>query len=590
MTQSLQQSSLAINGKRMYPYVRPYLGRAILALLLCIPIGSLDAVIAWSLKPYMDMVLLEKSVGDSHSYWIPLSIVLFTVFHGVLNYSAQYLNVWVGTRITNDLKLALYKKLLTFETAYFDRSNSGDVIYRYNNDADQASAGLLANLKTFISRTFSSISLIAVLLHTSWQLAIVAILVLACTFYPMSRMRELIKKVMDQSVISGGQTIAAYNDTFGGNKTIMAYNAQPIQMRKFEAILSTLFRLSIKMTQRSSWLSPLMHIMSSLGVAGTIWYGSHLILSGQLTPGGFVAFISALLMLYTPIKNIGNNYMSVQFSFMAIERVFDLLDASPTIKDSPEAVPLEHIRHGIEFQHVDFSYVDGVPVLKNINLDIKVGQSIALVGNSGGGKSTIANLLPRFYDVSAGSIRIDGKDIRDYTLNSLREQMAVVFQDNFLFAGTIRENVQIGKPDATDEEIMQALDMAFLSDFVNELQDGLSTYIGERGILLSGGQKQRLAIARAFIKNAPVIILDEATSALDNKAEAIVQKAIDNLMKNRTVIVIAHRLSTIKNADKILVINQGEIAESGSHDELVTIEGGAYRALYDAQFKSKEAA
>ena len=587
MLEKLRNSPFYLNYKRMWPYVKPYWFRALLAMWLCIPIGSLDAVIALSLKPYMDMVLIEKSVGTS-AWYAPLFIIGFTIGQGALTYLATYLNVWVGSHVTNDLKMSLYSKLLTFETSFFDRQNSGDIVFRFNNDADLACSGLLSNLRLFLSRLFSSLSLIGVLFYNSWQLSLIAMIVLGCTFYPMTRVRNMIKTIMKQTVASGSQTITAYNETFSGNRTIMAYNYQPQQKEKFGKILTSLFRLNIKMTQRSSWLSPVMHITASFGIAATIGYGSHLILTNQLTPGGFVSFISALLMLYTPIKNLGNNFNSVQFSFMAIERVFEILDTPPAIRDKENATELKSVNSDIEFRNVCFGYRPDVPVLKNISLKADVGQSIALVGNSGGGKSTIVSLLPRFYDVDTGQILIDGTDIRDVTLTSLRDKMAIVFQDNFLFAGTIRDNVRIGKPDASDEEIWKALDMAYLTDFVSSLAEGLDTYIGERGILLSGGQKQRVAIARAFIKDAPIIILDEATSALDNKSEAVVQKAIENLMKNRTVFVIAHRLSTIRNADRIVVINEGEIMETGSHEELMNIENGVYKALYNAQFKSSE--
>ena len=292
-------------------------------------------------------------------------------------------------------------------------------------------------------------------------------------------------------------------------------------------------------------------------------------------------------MLYTPVKNLGNNYNAVQFSFLAIERIFNILESKPKIKDKENAVELKDVTSDITFENVSFEYIKGKPVLKNINLDVKKGETIALVGNSGGGKSTIVSLIPRFYDVIKGSIKIDGKDIRDYTLYSLRNNMSIVFQDNFLFSGTIRENILLGKQNATDKEIQNALEMAYLDEFVSTLKNGLDTQIGERGMLLSGGQKQRVAIARAFLKNAPIVILDEATSALDNKSEAIVQKAIDNLMKDKTVFVIAHRLSTIKNADRIAVINEGELAELGSHEELMQIPYGKYKALYEMQFQKQ---
>ena len=313
-----------------------------------------------------------------------------------------------------------------------------------------------------------------------------------------------------------------------------------------------------------------------------------MILTNQITSGNFVSFITALIMLYTPIKNLGNNFNAVQFSFLAIERVFDILDSQPKIKDKNNAFELKNI-NSIEFKNVNFEYIKDRPVLKNINLSVNSGETIALVGNSGGGKSTIVSLIPRFYDINSGSIKIDDMDIRDLTLRSLRQNIAIVFQDNFLFSGTIRDNIMLGNENASDEDVDKAVKMAYLDDFVSGLTNGLDTQIGERGILLSGGQKQRVAIARAFLKNAPIVILDEATSALDNKAEAIVQKAIENLMQDKTVFVIAHRLSTIQNADKIVVINEGEIVEIGSHEELLKIENGAYRLLYEMQFKKQSA-
>lgn len=353
-------------------------------------------------------------------------------------------------------------------------------------------------------------------------------------------------------------------------------------------ILDNIFNLKIKMVQRTSWLSPLMHVIVSIGIGVAIGYGSHLILTKQITSGNFVSFITALILLYTPIKNLGNNFNAVQFSFMAIERIFNILDSKPKIVSKENAIKLNSIQNDISFENVYFEYLKDKPVLKNINLEVKKGQTIAFVGNSGGGKSTIVSLIPRFYDIKSGSIKIDGVDLRDYTLESLRANISVVFQDNFLFSGTIKENILLGNENATQEQLQKAVEMAYLTDFVKDLKEGLDTQIGERGIRLSGGQKQRVAIARAFLKDAPIVILDEATSALDNKAEAIVQKAIENLMQDKTVFVIAHRLSTIRNADKIVVINQGEIVESGTHEELLNITNGAYKTLYEMQFKKQE--
>ena len=477
--------------------------------------------------------------------------------------------------------------MLTFETAYFDKRNSGEIVYRFNNDADTACTGLLDNLKVFVSRLCSSIALVGVLFYNSWQLAIIACIVLGGAFFPLTKVRKHIKDVMDKSVAAISQVITAYNESFAGNKTITAYNLDEYQKNKFHKILSDIFTFKIKIVQRTSWLSPMMHVIVSVGIGLAIGYGSHLILTKQITEGNFVSFITALIMLYTPVKNLGNNFNAVQFSFMAIERIFNILELKPQIKDKENALELKNVTSDIIFENVSFEYVKGKPVLKNINLDVKKGETIALVGNSGGGKSTIVSLIPRFYDVTKGSIKIDGRDIREYSLHSLRNNMSIVFQDNFLFSGTIRENILLGKQDATEKEIQNALEMAYLDEFVSTLKKGIDTQIGERGMLLSGGQKQRVAIARAFLKNAPVVILDEATSALDNKSEAIVQKAIDNLMKDKTVFVIAHRLSTIKNADRIAVINAGELAELGTHDELMQIPYGKYKALYEMQFQKQ---
>jgi subfamily B ATP-binding cassette protein MsbA len=352
-------------------------------------------------------------------------------------------------------------------------------------------------------------------------------------------------------------------------------------MKRFTKTLNEVFALGMKMVQRTSMLSPMVHFVISIGIAIIIWMGSYMIVSGRLTAGSFVSFITALLLLYQPIKSIGNDFNSMQASLMAMERVFNLLKLFPSIIDRPNAVQLETIRDKIIYRDVSFEYSSGKLVLDTINLEIKVGETIALVGNSGGGKTTLVNLLPRFYELLSGSIQIDGIDVRDLNIDSLRSKIAMVFQDNFLFAGTIRENIMVGNENAVQSEIDTAVKSACLDEFVASLDNGLDTEIGERGVLLSGGQKQRVAIARALLKNAPIVILDEATSALDNKSEAVVQKAIDNLMKERTVIVVAHRLSTIRNADKIVVINHGKIVEIGNHSELISNKNGAYYALHN---------
>ncbi len=360
-----------------------------------------------------------------------------------------------------------------------------------------------------------------------------------------------------------------YNETYNGNRIIASYNLYKYQSARFRETLRSVFKLGIKMIQRTGMMSPLMHFIVSLGIAAVIWTGSYLIVHQQISAGNFVSFITALIMLYNPIKSIGNNYNNVQMALMAMERVFRNLGRVPSIRSNPEAQELTTVGDCIEYRDVCFGYKPGHPVLKHVNLKIAVGQTVAFVGNSGGGKTTLVNLLPRFYDVNSGQVTIDGTDIRRFSLDSLRDKIAVVFQDNFLFDGTIRDNILLGKENATKQELDAAVRDACLEEFIGGLDLGLDTRIGERGVLLSGGQKQRIAIARAFLKNAPIVILDEATSALDNKSEAVVQKAIDNLMKDRTVFIVAHRLSTVRNADRIVVVNYGEIVESGTHQELL---------------------
>ena len=573
--------------KKMWPFVKPYWGRALIGLLLCIPIGALDSVVAWALKPYMDLVLVDKT--DQSPAYIPLLIVAFTTVQGFLNYAATYLNTWVGTKINHDLKRALFKKLVSLDISFYDKNNSGYIMQRFSSDADMACTGLLDNLKLFVSKLFSSLSLICVLIYNSWQLSIIAIVVLICALMPLASVKRRIKYIVLKSVTEASKIFTNYNETYSGAKTIYSYNQQQKIYGKFDGTLRTIFKLTMKMIQRTAWMTPLMHVIVSVGIGGVIGYGSYLIVNGTITSGNFVSFITALVMLYAPIKSIGKNFNNVQVSFLAIERVFDILDIIPEIKNKKNAKELKNINKDICFENVSFEYIPNTPVLKNIDLKIKAGTTTAIVGNSGGGKTTLVNLLPRFYDVKNGAVKIDGEDIRNLTLESLRDNIAVVFQDNFLFEGTIRDNIIIGKADATDEDIEKALKMAYLDDFVSGLENGVDTEIGERGTLLSGGQRQRLAIARAFVKNAPIVILDEATSALDNKAEAVVQKAIDNLMKDRTVFVIAHRLSTVQNADKIVVVNDGQVVEEGTHESLLNIENGAYKALYNAQFKKKAA-
>lgn len=582
----LTENMFIKNYKRMWPYVKPFWGRALLTLILAIPVGMLDAVIAWAIKPFTDGMINENPIFAN--WLLPLVIVSFTTVQGALTYTVGYLNTWVGSKITNLLKADLFKKLLTFETEFFTSKNSGDILVKFSGNANSACAGLLSNVKSFVQKFFTSISLIFVLFYNSWQLALVCVTILLCAFLPMLSLKKRVTPVLNRSMQVGASLTTKYNETYAGNKTIISYNLEEYQNRKYLNVLDETFNLGMKLYKRTQWLTPVIHIVLSFGIALALWFGSYLILHGHLSTGGFVSFLTSLILLYTPIKALGGDYNAVLQSFWAVDQVFDILNTKPAIQDSKDAIPMPKTHKQIRFNDVSFNYLPDVPVLKNINLTVTKGETIAIVGNSGGGKTTLVNLLPRFYDVSKGSITVDGTDIRDFTLASLRQNIAVVFQDNFLFEGTIRENIMLGNENASEEELKRATKLAYLDEFLATLKHGLDTKIGERGIMLSGGQRQRVAIARAFLKNAPILVLDEATSALDNKSEAVVQKAIENLMYDKTVFVIAHRLSTIRNATKIIVVNDGQIVESGTHDDLLKMECGAYKMLYDMQFKSKE--
>lgn len=568
--------------KKFWPFLKPYLFLTILGILLTIPVGALDAAVASFLKPFMDNVMVDKDT--EFAYKVPFIIIGFTIVQGICIYTSNIVNSYVGSRIATNLKLALYKKLINNDSAFFDKNTSGIVLMRFCSDADTATTGLITNVKLFLSKFWSSLGLVVVLLYNSWQLSFIALGVLVFLILPMKVARKKVMKLMGLTVKASSKINSNYYETYSGIKIIKAFNLQNVIFAKFTQNIEEAFHLSMRMIRNTNWLGPAMHLVTALGVAGVLYYGLHLITTGQITSGTFVAFLAALIMLYTPIKSIGNNYVALQSALLALERIYKILDTtSYETNDGTGTKVLKDIKKEIKFNDVCFSYDGQREVLHKVNLTVPVGSKVALVGNSGGGKSTVTALIPRLYEIDSGSITIDGTDIKEFTISSLREQIAMVFQDNFLFDGTVRENLLYGKENATDAEIAFAIKSAYLDEFVKKLPQGLDTMIGERGLLLSGGQKQRLAIARAILKNAPVVILDEATSALDNKSEKVVQQALDKLMEGRTTIVIAHRLSTIMDSDKILVINDGHVVEEGSHSELLA-KNGPYSVLYNSQF------
>lgn len=573
---------------KIYPFIKPFLGRVILSLLVAIPVGVLEGVVAYALQPYLDYVIDKKNMF--FAYILPFLIIGFALVQGILRYLNSYLTDWTSQKITNSVKTALFAKLVYMDTKFFDENSSGIVLSRYMADPDTASKGIIENIKSLMTNSFGALSLIFVMLKHSWKLALIGVLVLGVAFLPVALIRKRIKKVSNAGMVIGGNITTNLNETYIGNKVMTAYGLQERQKSILNKQIENAFSLQMSLTKRVGWMSPLMYLIASIGIAIVMSYGTYLILDGQMTSGAFASFVTALLLLYKPVKTMGNTLTGLQGIFVAMGRVFELFDHTPELQEKSNAVKMQGLNNDISFNNVSFEYVEGIPVLRNVNLKVNKGETLAVVGNSGGGKTTLVNLIPRFYDVGKGSITFDGTDIRDFTMKSLRDNIAVVFQDNFLYSGTIRENILMGKSDATEEELQSVVTLAHLDEFLGTLPEGIDTVIGERGTTLSGGQRQRVAIARAMIKNTPVVILDEATSALDNKSEAIVQRALDNLIQNKTVFVIAHRLSTIKNADRIAVINEGELVELGTHEELVNIANGQYKHLYEMQFRKQDAA
>ncbi len=593
-TQALTSFNYGWLLRRIFPYIKPFWSRVILGFIIAIPVGLLDGVVSFSLKPYMDYVVGQQNLQVGSfvvpyiflAYSMPFLVIFFALIQGLLKYFNAYLTDWTSLKITNSVKNDLFSRLVYMDTSFFDVNSSGMIINRYLADPDTASRGVIDQIKTFIISLFGAISLIAVMLYSSWKLAFVGVLVLGIAFLPMFLIRKKIKSVSNKNTVIIGDIMTTMNETYSGNKVVNAYNLQKRQKKNFEKEIAESFNVSISLTKRTGWMSPIMYLIASCGIAFVLFYGTKLIYTNQMTAGSFASFVTSLLLLYKPIKTLGNTMTNIQNIFVAMGRVFELFDYVPSIRNKEVTTPMKELQDGIIFDNVSFEYNKETKALKNINLKIRKGETLAIVGNSGGGKSTLANLIPRFYDVTEGAIKFDNTDIRDFNLDELRNNISFVFQDNFLFTGTIKENILLAKEDANEIDLTDAIEASHLSDVINALPNGIETILGERGLTLSGGQRQRVAIARAMIRNTPIIILDEATSALDNESEDIVQKALDNLIENKTVIVIAHRLSTIKNADRIAVINNGELVELGTHNELLSIQDGHYKHLYEMQFKN----
>lgn len=579
--------------KRIFPFIKPYTSRIILGILISLPSGAMDGLLAVSIKPYMDCVIANKPFivhiaektfllsSDKIGILIPIGVILFALFQGLLRYLNSYITSSTSLKITNSVRTALFSRFVLMDTSFFDKNESGILLQRYLSDPDRAASGLTNYIKSVFTNSAGALALLAVMLYSSGKLALIGVIVLCTAFIPSVIIRKKVKETSNKNMVISGSIVTNFNETYSGNRIMKAYCLQKRQMEKFNNQIQEVYKNSMSLVKRAGWMSPLMYLIASVGIAVVLSYGTHMITVGSLSPGSFAAFVTSLLLLYKPVKGIGNSLTGVQGVFVSLGRVFELFDIRPQICNNKNYVELNNLNESIEFKNVSFAYNPKQCVLKNINLKINKGETIAIAGASGSGKSTLVNLITRFYDVTSGEILFDNINIKDISLESLRKNIAVVFQDNFLFSGTIRENIMTGNPYASENEVHNAIENAHLSEFISLLPNGLDTETSERGVNFSGGQKQRIAIARAILKNSPVIILDEATSSLDNNSEAIVQKALENLISNKTVIIIAHRLSTIKNADRIIVIDNGKISEIGTHNELLKKHNGYYKKLYE---------
>ncbi|MDR1613296.1 MAG: ABC transporter ATP-binding protein/permease [Planctomycetota bacterium] len=568
--------------RRIHPFFRPYLIRLGLGLGLAIPVGMLEGVVAYLTRPYIDRVV-EGDMSGLELTLIPATIIVFALVQSALDFGSDYFANWAAMGISNDLKHALFAKLAWSDAQVFDAMTSGEVMVRYNADADTASQTLLDNINTLVKRGFTSVSLIIVLFLNSWLLAVISLSAFALIVIPLPIIKRKISRIIKETVVASQTANSHYLESFSGNRAVASYSLQNHLIAKLDETLKRMFRLRLKKVRQKGFLSLILHFAVALGLASAFWLQGWMIVSGRMTIGTFASFMTALLMLYTPVKKMSANFERALTALLATDRIMEILDREPKVVGKPGAARLDRDGIGtISYSRVSFHYQTDRPVLKDVDFEVHPGESVAFVGGSGGGKSTLVSLLPRFYDVDSGSISVGGVDVRDLELGSLRDAIAMVFQDNFLFGGTIRDNIMLGNFAADEAQLRKAITAACLDDFLAELPRGLDTEIGERGVMLSGGQRQRIGIARAFIKNAPIVILDEATSALDNKSEIVVQRAMENLMHSKTVFIVAHRLSTIINADRIMVVVDGRIAESGAHGELIA-KNGAYASLYKTQ-------
>jgi subfamily B ATP-binding cassette protein MsbA len=563
-------------------YIFPHWKILSISLVLMLVIAGTTSFHAWLIKPALDSVFVEK---DYHALiYIPIVVLIVTFVKGFATYFQLLTMNYLSLRITSEMRIRLYRHFITSDISKLHSKSSGDMIASIIGEIGAVVNLIAISLNGFVKQLFTIVALVVVMFNQSLELSLVAFIGFPLAVYPIYKLGRKLRNLSFKNQEMAGKFNSQMSDTLQYSKLVKAYHCEEFEVKRMSLIVDSIYKMGKKLSRISLISSPFVESLAGFGVAAVIWYGGHQVISGTTTPGAFFSFFAAMMMAYRPLKAVSGMNSSVQMGLASASRLYALLDEKPKIFDKPNAIDLKETKGEIEFENVEFSYDENKITLDNINFKVKAGQSVALVGHSGGGKSTIMSMILRFYDPSSGAVKLDGHNISDLTLKSLRSSMSVVNQEVMLFDDTILENIRYGKVDATEEQIIRASKMAEADEFIQELPEKYNSKVGQNGIRLSGGQRQRIAIARAILYDAPVLLLDEATSSLDPISEKLIKDALNSLMKNRTSIIIAHRLSTIIHCDKIIVISNGRVVEEGSHKELLE-KNGAYSNLYLKQFE-----
>ena len=569
--------------KRLMRYVKPYRVRFFAAFVCSGLVALLSGAYAWLAKPVLDDIFIQKN--EQMLLVLPLALFGVATLKAVFSYGVGYLMAYVGNGVVADIRQQLFQQLMRLSVGFHDTNTSGRLVSRVVNDVGMMANAASSVVKDIFQNGLTFLAMVGVILYQNWRLAGLSLIVIPLSALTMVRVGKRLKRLATSGQEQMGDMASTLQETFTGIRVVKAFGREEAEAERFKERNQAFLSTTLKSNQVWALGHSHMEIIGVIGVATIIWYGGYLVIHEAMTPGAFFSFLAAMFMAYTPIKKLSGANNLIQQALAAAERVFDVLDLETEQSQNRGTVPLVGINRAIEFQRVSLRYENQtVPSLTDVDLTINPGEVVALVGSSGSGKTTLVSLLPRFYEPTRGGIFIDGLPLTSYELKSLRAHIGIVSQEIVLFDDTIRSNIAFGRTSAGEADIEQAAKSAYAHDFILRMPEGYDTIIGERGLKLSGGERQRLAIARAILRDPPLLILDEATSALDTESERIVQLALANLMKNRTTLVIAHRLSTIQNADRIIVLDRGALVEMGSHDELLR-QGGAYRRLHAMQFQ-----